>query len=211
MTTDAVASILARLDEIYPFGECYLRHANAWELLVATILSAQCTDRQVNALTGGLFAKYPDMRAFAEADIAEIERDITPAGFFRVKARHIQGCARALLDAGGDVPSDIEKLTALPGVGRKTANLVRGHIYGIPCIVVDTHVGRVSRRLGLAVSKDPERVEYELMDVLPKSRWIAYNQQIIAHGRAVCTARAPRCAGCPLAEWCSASVNGGAR
>jgi endonuclease-3 len=190
--------ILSLLDVHYPVDDkCYLYYGEPYELLIATILSAQCTDAQVNAVTRTLFEKYPTLLSFAGADITELEDDIRPAGFFRTKARHIKGSAAMLADKfNGETPSGINELTSLPGVGRKTANLVRGHIYGIPSIVVDTHVGRVSLRLGLVKSGDPTRAEFELMDVLPKTHWIRYNTQIIAHGRKICAARKPKCAEC---------------
>ena len=191
------------LDEYYPVGECYLDHEDAFQLLVATILSAQCTDARVNLVTKELFKKYPDVEAMAGADLAELERDIHSTGFYHNKAKNIIGAARKLLaDFNGEVPSDIESLTGLPGVGRKTANVIRGNIFKIPSIVVDTHVGRISRKLGLTQETDPEKVERDLERVLPKDRWISWNFQIIAHGRSICTARKPRCGECPLAGMC---------
>ena len=162
------------LDEYYPAGECYLDHEDAFQLLVATILSAQCTDARVNLVTKELFKKYPDVEAMAGADLAELERDIHSTGFYHNKAKNIIGAARKLLtDFNGEVPSDIESLTGLPGVGRKTANVIRGNIFKIPSIVVDTHVGRISRKLGLTQETDPEKVERDLERVLPKDRWIS--------------------------------------
>jgi endonuclease-3 len=196
--------ILARLDEHYGTDYvCYLDHADAGQLLIATILSAQCTDARVNQVTEGLFRKYPDMQAFADADLEELEQDIRPTGFYRNKAKNIIGCARAICEKhGGRVPETLEELTALPGVGRKTANVIRGNIYHDPSVVVDTHVKRISRRLGFTEETDPEKIEYDLMKVLPKDHWILYNIQIITFGRQICFARNPRCETCFLQEYC---------
>jgi endonuclease-3 len=182
--------------------ECYLRYGEPYELLFATILSAQCTDERVNMVTEVLFKKYPTLTAFAQARQDELEEDVRPTGFYHSKARNIILSARQLLLDGGEVPSDIERLTALPGVGRKTANVVRGHIFRIPSIVVDTHVKRVSKKLGLTAWDDPQKVERDLMEVLPQEHWIRYNLQIIAHGRKVCRARGPNCAACCFAALC---------
>ena len=198
--------ILAALDALYPFdGRCFLHYQKdqPWQLLVATILSAQCTDERVNQVTAQLFQKYPSLEALAASSYEALAEDVRSTGFFRMKAKHIQESARLLLQRHqGQLPSDIAVLTALPGVGRKTANVVRGHIFGIPSIVVDTHVKRVSYRLGLTRHKDPEKIEFELMQTLPQDHWIPYNQQVITHGRRVCTARKPQCQGCALAEFC---------
>ena len=199
-----VRKILNLLDLHYPVdAKCYLSHEKPYELLFATILSAQCTDDRVNMITETLFKKYPSLAAFAAADPSELETDIFSAGFFKVKARHIIGSANMLIDEfGGEVPADIDKLTKLPGVGRKTANLILGHVYGIPAIVVDTHVKRISVKLGLTANEDPEKVEYALMKILPQDNWIRYNTQIIAHGRTVCTAKKPACENCFLCDLC---------
>ena len=201
---ERVREILARLDNEYGTDlACYLHHDDAWQLLVATILSAQCTDARVNEVTPGLFAKYDSVEKFAEADLAELEQDIRSTGFYHNKAKNIILAARKLMtDFGGEVPSDIDELTSLPGVGRKTANVIRGNIYHIPSVVVDTHVGRVSRKLGLTKNEDPEKVEHDLEKKLPQERWILWNLQIIAHGRAICTARSPKCTECFLAPYC---------
>lgn len=198
------AGIIELLDEKYGTDtKCYLTHHNAGELLIATILSAQCTDARVNIVTKDLFVKYPDMQAFADADVKELEQDIRSIGFYHSKARNIIGCAKMICEEyGGEVPSDIDKLTKLPGVGRKTANVVRGNIYGIPSVVVDTHVKRISRRLGLTKESEPEKVEYDLMKELPKDHWILYNMQIITFGRETCHARNPKCEQCFLTEYC---------
>lgn len=195
--------ILELLDEHYGDKECYLDYEDAGQLLIATILSAQCTDARVNIVTKDLFVKYPDMQSFADADLAELEQDIRSTGFYHNKAKNIILAARKLMtDFGGEVPSDIDELTSLPGVGRKTANVIRGNIYHIPSVVVDTHVGRVSRKLGLTKNEDPEKVEHDLEKKLPQERWILWNLQIIAHGRAICTARSPKCTECFLAPYC---------
>ena len=200
-----IKNILDMLDELYPFNfKCFLNFEEPWQLLIATILSAQCTDDRVNQVTEVLFKKYPTLSDFAGADFNTLSQDIRSTGFFRMKAKHIIESAGILMSCyQGEIPACIESLTALPGVGRKTANVVRGHIFRIPSIVVDTHVMRVSFRLGLTNLKDPVKIEFQLMDILPKSRWIAYNQQIITHGRAVCTARSPKCDICQLKNWCS--------
>jgi endonuclease-3 len=207
MTAKKITTILKILDAEYPWDDsCFLEfeYEKPWQLLFATILSAQCTDNQVNFVTRTLFKKYADIGSFAAADIGELENDIRATGFFHMKAKHIKQCAEMLLtDFGGEVPSDIAELTSLPGVGRKTANVVRGHVFKIPSIVVDTHVKRVSRRLGLTENEDPEKIEYDLMKALPKSHWIRFNQQIIAHGRKICRARSPRCEECALAAECA--------
>lgn len=200
---ERVIKVLDLLEEHYGPTKCYLTHENAWQLLIATILSAQCTDERVNMVTKELFKKYTSVKAFAEADQAELEQDIRSTGFFRNKAANIIGCCQMLLsEYGGEVPSDIDKLIKLPGVGRKTANVVRGNIYGIPSIVVDTHVRRVSNLLGFTDSQDPVKIEFELMELLPEKNWIAYNTQIIAHGRKICIARRPKCEICFLAGLC---------
>ena len=191
---ERVIKVLDLLEEHYGPTKCYLTHENAWQLLIATILSAQCTDERVNMVTKELFKKYTSVKDFAESDQAELEQDIRSTGFFRNKAANIIGCCRMLLsEYGGEVPSDIDKLIKLPGVGRKTANVVRGNIYGIPSIVVDTHVRRVSNLLGFTDSQDPVKIEFELMELLPEKNWIAYNTQIIAHGRKICIARRRKC------------------
>ena len=201
---ERIAKIIGQLDEHYPYeNKTYLEHTNAWQLLIATILSAQCTDARVNIVTRDLFVKYPDLQSFADADIKELEQDIHSCGFYHNKAKNIIACTRKLIsDFGGEVPSDIDELTTLPGVGRKTANVIRGNIYDIPSVVVDTHVGRISRKLGLTKNEDPEKVEYDLEKKLPKDHWILWNLQIIAHGRSICTARKPKCEECFLAPYC---------
>lgn len=199
-----VAEICRILNETYGTDyKCYLNHENAWQLLIATMLSAQCTDARVNIVTKDLFVKYPTLQAFADADIKELEKDIYSTGFYKNKAKNIIGCAKKLIsEYGGEVPSDIESLTKLDGVGRKTANVIRGNIYHEPSIVVDTHVKRISRLLGLTDSDDLVKIEHELMEKLPKEQWILYNIQIITLGRTICIARRPKCAECALNRVC---------
>lgn len=182
---------------------CYLNHENAWQLLIATILSAQCTDARVNVVTADLFKKYQSVADFADADLKELEQDIKSTGFYHNKAKNIISCCKTLMEKhNGEVPSDLESLVALAGVGRKTANVIRGNIFNEPSIVVDTHVKRISRKLGFTKEEDPVKIEFDLMKVLPKDHWILYNIQIITHGRGLCTARNPKCDECFLAHLC---------
>lgn len=201
---ERVDEILRLLDENYGTEyKCYLDHENAWQLLIATILSAQCTDARVNIVTKDLFVKYPSVEAFASADLQELEKDIHSTGFYHNKAKNIIACCRDLLHLhGGEVPSDIESLTKLAGVGRKTANVIRGNIYHEPSVVVDTHVKRISKKLGLTKEDDPVKIEYELMKILPKDHWILYNIHIIRLGRTICKAPTPACAECFLQGCC---------
>ena len=201
---ERVKKILELLDREYGTEyRCYLNHENAWQLLIAVIVSAQCTDARVNIVTKDLFQKYDTLEKFANADQAELEKDIHSTGFFRMKAKNIISCARVLMERfNGEVPRTIEELTSLAGVGRKTANVIRGNIYHDPSIVVDTHVKRISRKLGFVQSSDPEKIEYELMEILPKDHWILYNIHIITLGRTICTARKPKCNECFLKEYC---------
>ena len=210
---ERVAEILARLDKEYTTEyRCYLTHDNAWHLLIATILSAQCTDARVNIVTKDLFQKYPTLEAFAGANQEELEQDIKSTGFYKNKARNIIACTRRLLqEFGGEVPRSIEELTSLAGVGRKTANVIRGNIYHEPSIVVDTHVKRISRKLGLTTEEDPEKIEYELMKVLPEDHWILFNIHIITLGRTICTARKPQCDKCFLQDVCPSGMQGRVR
>lgn len=183
---------------------CYLNHENAWQLLIATILSAQCTDARVNIVTKDLFQKYQSVNDFAEADLKELEQDIRPTGFYHNKAKNIIACCKDLRDKfGGEVPREIEELTSLAGVGRKTANVIRGNIYHEPSVVVDTHVKRISKKLGFTKEDDPVKIEYELMKVLPKDHWILYNIQIITLGRQICKAPTPKCEECFLTAQCA--------
>lgn len=196
--------VLELLDREYTTEyRCYLNHENAWQLLFATILSAQCTDARVNLVTAELFRKYDSVAAFAGADCRELETEIRSTGFYHNKAKNIIGCAKMLLEQyGGEVPESIEALTALPGVGRKTANVIRGNIYHQPSIVVDTHVKRISKKLGFTQAEDPGTIEFELMELLPEDHWILYNIHIIQLGRTICMARSPKCAECFLREEC---------
>ena len=199
-----VARILELLDREYGTDyRCYLNHETPWQLLIAVILSAQCTDARVNIVTADLFKKYDSLEKFAGASLEELEQDIRSIGFYHMKAKNIIACCRSLLaDFGGEVPSELSELTSLAGVGRKTANVIRGNIYNIPSIVVDTHVKRISRKLGLTREEEPEKVEYDLMKVLPEDHWILWNIHIITLGRTICTARSPRCGQCFLKEVC---------
>ena len=196
--------ILAILDDQYGTDiTCFLHAQDAGQLLIATILSAQCTDDRVNMVTKDLFRKYPDMRAFAEADVKELEEDIRSTGFYHNKAKNIIGCAKKIMeDHDGEVPDTIEELTALPGVGRKTANVIRGNIFGEPSIVVDTHVKRIAKRLGFTKEEDPTKVEFDLMKEIPEDHWILINLQLITFGRAICHARSPKCDLCFLKKYC---------
>lgn len=201
---ERIQSILDLLNEHYSSEyKCYLDHENAWQLLIATMLSAQCTDARVNIVTKDLFQKYTSIEAFANADLRELEKDIHSTGFYHNKAKNIIACCKTLLyEYHGEVPNDVDELTALAGVGRKTANVIRGNIFHEPSIVVDTHVKRISQKLGFTKEEDPVKIEYDLMDVLPKDHWILYNIQIITHGRGVCTARSPQCSQCFLYDLC---------
>ena len=202
--SERVKTVLALLDEYYPTEDkCYLHYENDWQLLFATIMSAQCTDDRVNMVTEDLYKKYISLEDFAQADLEELEQDILSTGFYHNKAKNIIAAAGQLLTQyGGVMPSDIESLTSLAGVGRKTANVVRTHIFHIPSIVVDTHVKRVSNLLGLVKEEDPVKIEFELMKLFPKEHWGRYNTQVIAHGRTVCKARRPDCENCCLNVCC---------
>lgn len=205
-----IPQILEKLDKEYGTDYvCYLNHDSAWQLLVATILSAQCTDERVNVVTRELFARYPDIKELSMADQEELERIIKPAGFQHNKAKNIIGCAKKLVECYGcEVPSDIESLTSLPGVGRKTANVIRGNIYNIPSIVVDTHVKRISGKLGITTETDPVKIEFDLMKKIPEDHWILWNIHIIRLGRTICKAIKPNCTECFLKDVCpSAKIN----
>ena len=204
MAAKRTIEILKRLDEAYGTEYiCYLNHETPWQLLIAVILSAQCTDARVNIVTKDLFVKYDSLEKFANADLKELENDIRPTGFFHNKAKNIIACAKRLIEVyDGEVPSELEDLLTLAGVGRKTANVIRGNIYNEPSIVVDTHVKRISKRLGFTKEEDPEKIEFELMRKLPKEHWILYNIQIISFGRNICFARSPKCKECFLYDLC---------
>jgi endonuclease-3 len=209
MNKKDIQFILDNLDELYGTEIiCYLNYEKPYELLIATILSAQCTDARVNIITKDLFTKYTNLESFATADLSELEEDIKPAGLFKNKAKNIIACCKTLLDEyDGQVPSDIDKLTKLPGVGRKTGNVIRGNIYGIESVVVDTHVKRLSNLIGLTDEDDPVKIEMDLMKKIPKDHWIIINKQLMAHGRAVCIARRPKCDECTLSKVCKYAKN----
>lgn len=196
--------ILEILDEQYGREYvCYLNHETPWQLLIATMLSAQCTDARVNIVTKDLFQKYTSVDSFADASLKELEQDIKPTGFYHNKAKNIIACMKDVRDKyHGEVPRSLEDLTALAGVGRKTANVIRGNIYNDPSVVVDTHVKRISKRLGLTKNDDPVKIEQDLMKELPKEHWILYNIQIITFGRSICAARSPKCEECFLKKYC---------
>jgi endonuclease III len=201
-----VSAILAKLDEAYPDATCELKHDNAFQLLISTILSAQCTDVRVNQVTEILYQKYSGPESFAHADPSELEKEIRPTGFFRNKTKSVMGASKAILEKfGGQVPRTMEEMLTLPGVARKTANVVLGTAYGIASgVVVDTHVQRLSNRLDLSRNEDPKKIEQDLMQVIPQERWIKFSHQIIWHGRRVCVARKPKCADCNLEKLCYA-------
>ena len=199
-----VAQIVKRLKAAYPEAECALNFSTPLQLLVATILSAQCTDTRVNIVTKDLFKKYPDAKAFAAAPLAELERAIQSTGFFRNKAKNIKACCTELVERyEGKVPQDLDALVKLAGVGRKTANVVLGTAFGIPTgVVVDTHVTRLSRRLGMTKHTDAVKIERDLIEQVPKREWIGFAHRLIAHGRQICMARKPKCEVCPLSDVC---------
>jgi endonuclease-3 len=204
LAPDRIAAILEGLDEAYPDVECALTHSSPWELLVATILSAQCTDVRVNMVTPELFRRFPTPQAMAKATLPELEELIRTTGFYHNKAKSIQGAARKIVsDFNGQVPQTLAELVTIPGAARKTANVVLGVCFGkAEGVVVDTHVFRIARRLGLAKGDSPQKVEQELMRILPQSRWIAFSHQLIHHGRLVCDARKPKCDRCNLEQLC---------
>jgi endonuclease-3 len=204
---DRVAAILAALRKAYPDVVCALNHRNAWELTVATILSAQCTDVRVNLVTPKLFKTFPTPKAMAAASLPELEELIRTTGFFRNKAKSIQGAARVVTEKfGGEVPKTMEEILTLPGVARKTGNVVLGSWYGIAVgVVVDTHVMRLSRRLELTKETAPEKVERDLIKIIPQDRWIAFSHELIHHGRQICLARKPKCADCTLEKICNSA------
>ena len=205
LAPNRIAAILKALDEAYPNAECALTHRSPWELLVATILSAQCTDVRVNMVTPELFRRFPTPAAMAKATLPQLEALIRTTGFYRNKAKSIQGAAREIIaDFGGQVPQTLAELITIPGAARKTANVVLGVAYGkAEGVVVDTHVFRIARRLGLAKGETPEKVEQELMQVIPQDRWIDFSHQLIHHGRQVCEARKPKCDRCNLEQLCT--------
>lgn len=203
---DVASEVSRRLADLYPGAECELVHDGPFQLLAATILSAQCTDARVNMVTPALFARYPDASSLAAADQQDVEQIVRSTGFYSAKARNLIGMARGVVTRfDGEVPSAIEDLVTLPGVGRKTANVLRSVVFGLPGLAVDTHVGRLSRRLGLTLNEDPVKVEHDLNALLPPSAWGTFSLRLILHGRRVCDARKPRCAECQLADLCPSS------
>jgi endonuclease-3 len=207
LAPERIQQILKRLDQQYPDVTCALQHKSAWELLVATILSAQATDVRVNMVTPEIFKKYPTVEAFAALKPEQLEPDIRSTGFFRNKSKSVVGAAKKIMsDFGGQVPDDMEKLLTLPGVARKTANVVLGTWFKkAEGVVVDTHVHRISRRLELTRNDDPKKIEQDLMKIIPRDRWTLFSHQIIWHGRKLCVARSPKCAECPLENSCHAA------
>ena len=202
-----VALILEKLDEAYPNATCELKHEDPFQLVISTILSAQCTDVRVNQVTETLYKKYPDAKSFACANPTELEQDIRPTGFFRNKTKSIIGASKAIVEKfGGEVPRTMDEMLTLPGVARKTANVVLGTAYGIASgVVVDTHVQRLANRLELTKNEDPKKIEQDLMKILPQDKWIQFSHQLIWHGRRVCVARKPRCVDCNLETLCRAN------
>jgi endonuclease-3 len=200
-----VAAILQKLDEAYPDATCELKHANPFQLLISTILSAQCTDVRVNQVTETLYKKYPNPEAFAYANPSELEQEIRPTGFFRNKTKSVMGASKAVVEKfAGQVPNSMEEILTLPGVARKTGNVVLGTAYGIAAgVVVDTHVQRLSNRLELTKNQDPKKIEQDLMKVIPQNKWIQFSHQLIWHGRRVCIARRPKCTTCNLQTICN--------
>jgi endonuclease III len=206
LAPERIKGILRRLDQLYPTATCALHHRTAWELLVATILSAQSTDANVNRVTPGLFEKYPRVEDFAALTPEQLEPDVRPTGFFRNKSKSVVGAAKKIVsDFGGQVPDDMDKILTLPGVARKTANVVLGTWFGkAEGVVVDTHVQRIARRWELTKNENPQKIEQDLMKIIPRERWILFSHQVIHHGRNLCVARKPRCVDCPIEPLCHA-------
>ncbi|NLC68583.1 MAG: endonuclease III [Clostridiaceae bacterium] len=205
---ERVKKIIEVFDRIYPDAGCSLVYKDPLQLLVAVQLSAQCTDAKVNEVTKTLFAKYKTLDDFADVDVKELEEEIKPTGFYRNKARNIKMCCQMIRDKfGGMIPDNLDDMLKLPGVGRKTANLVLGDVFGIPGIVVDTHAKRLSQRIGLTGNEDPVKIEFDLMEVVPKAEWNRFCHQLIFHGRAICTAMKPKCNKCPIIEYCDFGRN----
>ena len=200
---ERAAAIIGLFDRLYPEAECSLDYSDPLQLMISTQLAAQCTDARVNMVTPALFNKYRNVYDFAAADLLELEQGIKSTGFYHNKAKNIiNACRMIISDFGGEVPSNMEDLLKLPGVGRKTANLVLGDSFGIPGVVVDTHAKRLSNRIGLSVNEDPEKIEYDLMKVLPRESWSRFCHQLVYHGRAVCNARKPACGSCEIRPYC---------
>lgn len=205
--TDELKSRAKKISSIlyktYPEATCSLDYTNPLELLIATILAAQCTDERVNIVTKELFKKYTSVYDYANANPEELEQDIKPTGFFRNKARNIIACCRKIIkDFDGNVPGTMEELLTLPGVGRKTANVILGNVFNVPGVIVDTHCKRLSNRIGLTDKEDPEKIEYDLMEILPQKDWTIFSNSLVYHGRAICDARKPECGKCPIAQYC---------
>lgn len=206
---DRIKNIIDELEKLYPQAGCSLTYRDPLQLLIATQLAAQCTDARVNIVTRDLFKKYRTAQDFANADLHELEEEIRSTGFYHNKAKNIIACCRKIIsDFGGEVPHSMDELLTLPGVGRKTANLVLGDIFNIPGVVVDTHAKRLSNRLGLTREQNPEKVEYDLMKVIPREKWTKFCHQLVYHGREVCMARKPRCEKCTLLSYCVYGENG---
>ena len=204
--TERVQKIFPILRKTYPQAKIALKHSNPLELLISTILSAQCTDMRVNMVTKTLFKKYTSARDWAKADIKQIESDIKSTGFFRNKAANIKGaCAKVIEEFDGKIPATMEELLTLPGVGRKTANCVLGNAFGVPGVVCDTHVIRLSRRLGLSANSEPVKLEFDLAEIVPRKNWLLFSDLLIFHGRNICKARKPDCVNCPIAKYCPAA------
>ncbi len=206
-----IGPILKLLEQDYGGAHVTLDFTNPLELLVATVLSAQCTDVRVNQVTPALFKRYPSAAHYADAELADLEQAIYTTGFFRQKAKSIKSLCRALVEQfDGRVPASLDELVKLPGIGRKTANVILGNAFGIPGLVVDTHMGRVAQRLGLTKQKDPVKIEFDLMDLVPQGRWVKFSHQMIWHGRQICNAKKPDCPHCPLLAYCAygAKVSG---
>jgi endonuclease III len=202
-TKSKAQAILKLLVEQYPRAHCTLDFANPLELLVATVLSAQCTDERVNLVTPAVFKKYPTATDYAAAPLGDLEEAFHSTGFFRQKAKSIQQICQVLVEKfDGQIPASLEELVKLPGIGRKTANVILGNVFHIPGIVVDTHVGRISQRLGLTSNKDPVKIEFDLMELVPQNHWTAFSHQLIEHGRQICTAKKPKCPACFLLPYC---------
>jgi len=203
IASDRVKSILKILEKVYPHAKCSLDFNDPLELMIATILSAQCTDERVNKVVPALYEKYRSAKAYADAPLEELEQEIKSTGFYHNKAQAIKESCKVLADRfGGRVPADLDRLVELPGVGRKTANVILGNAFGIPGIVVDTHVARVSTRIGLTHEKNRDKIEQDLMGLIPKENWIKFSHQLIQHGRRICVARKPKCSVCPLRSYC---------
>lgn len=203
---ERIRKIFPILRKTYPQARIALKHSNPLELLVSTILSAQCTDVRVNVVTKTLFKKYTSAKDWAKADVKEIESDIRSTGFFRNKAANIKGaCTKVIEEFNGKIPGTLEEILTLPGVGRKTANCVLGNAFGVPGVVCDTHVIRLSRRLGLSPNSDPVKLEFDLAEIIPRKNWLLFSDLLIFHGRNICKARKPDCVNCPIAKYCPAA------